>query len=60
MPVIIKEIHIRTVVERHVVAATDIPDEVITKIENSVVDRLSGIVRGQPAERRRTNRNKER
>lgn len=60
MPIIIKEMHIRTVVERHVVSETEISDEVIKKIENSVVDRLSGLINGQPAQRRRSDRNKER
>ena len=60
MPIIIKEIHVRTVVERHIVSETEISDKVIQKIESRVVDRLSALTGGQPVERRQARRYKER
>ena len=60
MPIIIKKINIRTVVERRIVSETDISDEIIQKIESRVVDRLSALSTVQPVERRQTRRNKER
>lgn len=42
MTVIIKEMHVRTVVERRIIAETEISEDVIRKIENRVVGRLSG------------------
>lgn len=57
MPVIIKEIHVRTVVERRIITETEVPEEIIRKIENRVLDKLSekdrhGLPTGQ---RRRRN-----
>lgn len=52
MPVIIKEIHVRTVVERRIVTETEVPEEILRKIEKRILDRLSANKDGQPAERR--------
>lgn len=41
MAVIIKEMHIRTVVEKRVVTEAELPEEIIRKIESRVLDRLS-------------------
>lgn len=41
MPVVIKEIHIRTVVERRIITETELSEEIIRKIENRVVDKLN-------------------
>lgn len=41
MAVIIKEMHIRTVVEKRVVTEAELPEEIIRKIERRVLDRLS-------------------
>lgn len=41
MAVIIKEMHIRTVVEKRVVTEAVLPEEIIRKIERRVLDRLS-------------------
>ena len=49
MPIVIKEIHVRTVVERKIITETEISEEVIRKIENIIVDRLSDINKGQSA-----------
>lgn len=40
MPVVIKEMHIRTVVEKRIVTEVEVSEEVIRKIENRVRDRL--------------------
>ena len=40
MPVVIKEMHIRTVVEKRIVTAVEVSEELIRKIENRVRDRL--------------------
>lgn len=52
MPVIIKEIHVRTVVERRIVTETEVPEEIMRKIEKRILDRLSANKDGLPAERR--------
>ena len=54
MPIVIKEMHVRTVVERRIVT------EVLRKIENRVVERLSARESGQPDTRRLTKRKNER
>ncbi|KKB50613.1 hypothetical protein [Parabacteroides gordonii] len=41
MPVIIKEIHVRTVVEKRIITETEVSDEIVRKIENRVLDKLS-------------------
>ena len=61
MPVVIKEMRIRTVVEKRIVTETEVSDEIIRKIESHVLDRLSEEnLTGQPAERRQTKRRNER
>lgn len=52
MPVVIKEIHVRTVVERRIVTETEVPEEIMRKIEKRILDRLSDNKDGRPAERR--------
>lgn len=52
MPIVIKEIHVRTVVERRIVTETDITEEIIRKIEGRVVERLSAHEDGLPGTRR--------
>ncbi len=61
MPVVIKEMRIRTVVEKRIVTETEVSDEIIRKIESHVLDRLSEEnLTGQPAGRRQTKRRNER
>lgn len=61
MSVVIKEMHIRTVIEKRIVTETEISDEIIRKIENRVLDRLSEEnITGQLAGRRQTKKRKER
>ena len=40
MPVVIKEMHIRTVVEKRIAPEVEVSEELIRKIENRVRDRL--------------------
>ena len=40
MPVVIKEMHIRTVVEKRIVTEVEVSEELIRKIENRVRDRM--------------------
>lgn len=60
MPIVIKEMHVRTVVERRIVTEENVSEEIIRKIENRVVDRLSAFTVGQPDARRQTRRRNER
>lgn len=60
MPIVIKEMHVRTVVERRIVTEENVSEEIIRKIENRVVDRLSAHESGQPDARRQTRRRNER
>ena len=61
MPVVIKEMRIRTVVEKRIVTETEVSDEIIRKIESRVLDRLSEEnLTWQPAGRRQTKRRNER
>lgn len=61
MPIVIKEMRIRTVVEKRIVTETEVSDEIIRKIESRVLDRLSEEnLTGQPAGRRQTKRKNER
>ncbi|WP_288325802.1 MULTISPECIES: hypothetical protein [Bacteroidaceae] len=61
MPIVIKEMRIRTVVEKRIVTETEVSDEIIRKIESRVLDRLSEEnITGQPAGRRQTKRRNER
>lgn len=52
MPVVIKEIHVRTVVERRIVTEAEVPEEIMRKIEKRILDRLSDNKDGRPVERR--------
>lgn len=52
MPVVIKEIHVRTVVERRIVTETEVPEEIIRKIEKRILDRLSANKDGRATGRR--------
>lgn len=47
MPVIIKEMRIRTVIEKRIVTETEVSEEVIRKIEDRILDRLSAGKNGQ-------------
>lgn len=60
MPIVIKEIRVRTVVERRIVAEADVSEELLRKIESRVADRLSARESGQPGTRRQTRRRNER
>lgn len=60
MPIVIKEIHIRTVVERRIITDEDLSEELLRKIENRVVERLSAQESGQPTERQQGRRKNER
>ena len=60
MPIVIKEMHVRTVVERHIVTEAELTEEMLRKIENRVVERLSARENGQPDTRRLTKRKNER
>lgn len=60
MPIVIKEMHVRTVVERRIVTEENVSEEIIRKIENRVVDRLSDRESGQPDARWQTRRRNER
>ncbi len=60
MPIVIKEMHIRTVVERRIVTEGELPEEILRKIENRIVDKLSIHENGQPDARRQTRRRNER
>lgn len=61
MAIIIKEMRIRTVVEKRIITETEVSDEIIRKIESRVLDRLSEENRsGQAAGRRQTKRRNER
>lgn len=61
MPVIIKEMRIRTVIEKRIVTDAEISEEIIRKIEDRVLDRLSAGESGHLAVQRwrgkRTNGN---
>lgn len=60
MPILIKEIHVRTVVERRIVTEEDVSEEIIRKIENRIVDKLSARESGQLDAQRQTRRRNER
>jgi len=57
MPIVIKEIQVRTVVERRMVTETEMPEDVLREIEERIADRLTARESGQPAIRRQTKRN---
>ena len=52
MPVIIKEMRIRTVIEKRIVTETEVSEEVIRKIEDRILDKLSADKNGQLAVQR--------
>lgn len=52
MPVVIKEMHIRTVVEKRIVTEVEVSEELIRKIENRVRDRLDAEDSIRPGSRR--------
>ena len=52
MSVVIKEIHVRTVVERRIVTETEVPEEIMRKIEKRILDKLSANKDGRVTERR--------
>ena len=54
MPIVIKEMHVRTVVERRIVTEAELPEEILRRIEDRVVERLSARESGQPDPRRQT------
>ena len=60
MPIVIKEIHVRTVVEQRIVTEAELPEEVLRRIENHVVERLSAHGSGQSDTRRLNRRKNER
>lgn len=60
MPIVIKEMHVRTVVERRIVTEAELTEEMLRKIENRVVERLSARESGQPDTRRLAKRKNER
>lgn len=60
MPVVIKEMHIRTVVEKRIITETKVSDEIVRKIESRVLDRLAARESGQPSAGRQTRKKNER
>lgn len=61
MPIVIKEMRVRTVVEKKIVMETEVSDEIVRKIERRVLDRLSEENRsGRPAGQRQTKKRNER
>lgn len=57
MPIVIKEMHVRTVVERRIVTEAELPEEILRRIEDRIVERLSARESRQPGPRRQTKRN---
>lgn len=57
MPIVIKEMHVRTVVERRIVTEADVSEELLRKIGSRITDRLSARESGQPDIRRQTRKN---
>ncbi len=41
MAVIIKEMRIRTVVEKRIVTEAELPEEILRKVEDRILDRMS-------------------
>lgn len=60
MPIVIKEMHIRTVVEQRIIAETEVSDEIVRKIESRVLDRLAARESRQPSAGRQTRKKNER
>ena len=59
MPVVIKEMHIRTVVEKRIVTEVEVSEELIRKIENRVRDRLDAEDSIRPGSRQRQRKKNE-
>ena len=57
MPIVIKEMHVRAVVERRIVTEAELTEEILRRIEDRIVERLSARESGQPGPRRQTRRN---
>lgn len=57
MPIIIKEMRVRTVIEKRIITETEVSEELVRKIENNVVNRLSEEKVGQPAFPQRRKKN---
>lgn len=60
MPIVIKEVRVRTVVERRILIETEVSEEVIRKIENRVMERLAVQENRQPVMERQNRRKNER
>lgn len=60
MAIVIKEMHIRTVVERRILTEADVSEEILLKIENRIAERLSVFASGQPSLGRKNRRKNER
>lgn len=60
MPIVIKEVRVRTVVERRILTETEVSEEVIRKIESRVMERLSVQDNRQPITERQNRRKNER
>ena len=60
MPIVIKEVRVRTVVERRILTETEVSEEVIRKIENRVMERLAVQENRQSGMERRNRRKNER
>lgn len=55
MSIVIKEMRVRTTVERRIIAESEVSDELIRKIEDRVVDRLSATNSSRNIDQRRRN-----
>ena len=56
MAIVIKEMQVRTVVEKKIVAETEIPEEVYRKIQDRVLEKLSVSPAKYPEPRRKKER----
>ena len=46
MPIIIKEMHVRTVVERRIVTEAELPEEILRRIEDRVAVKAGSLTHG--------------
>lgn len=60
MPIVIKEVRVRTVVERRIHTETEVSEELIRKIESRVMEKLAVQEGRQPATERQNRRKNER
>lgn len=60
MPIDIKEMHVRTTVERHVVTEEELPEEVLRSMEDRIAERLSARESEQPDPQRPAKKKNER